>query len=172
LTGPQGFDVRYAWFEPSQPGATCGANPVPGGPIASAYIALFENDVSSAVCAHSALSDGGIGRNVFIGIATPEYASRNQPLTQALAAGAYVVGDEHQNDEDLCMLPVGATAMLMVVSGSYSIATAVSGTVTITSIDDHSVAGGFDVVLGDPYGNTDGGAPESLSGTFDAGACP
>jgi hypothetical protein len=56
-----------------------------------------------------------------------EYAARNKPVTQPLAAGTYVVGNEHQNDEDLCMLPDGATAMLMVVSGMSSIATAMSG---------------------------------------------
>jgi hypothetical protein len=44
--------------------------------------------------------------------------------------------------------------------------------VTISSIDAHSVAGSFDVTLGDAYGNTDGGAPEPMSGTFNASACP
>ena len=35
-----------------------------------------------------------------------------------------------------------------------------------------SIAGSFSAILGGPYGMTDGGAPDTLSGTFQASTCP
>jgi hypothetical protein len=43
------------------------------------------------------------------------------------------------------MLPAGATAFLQIVSSHNALATAISGTVTVSRIDSHSVAGVGDV---------------------------
>jgi hypothetical protein len=157
------------------PESPCGSSAVPGGGFAAVQLLLFESNADGA---SACSSDGGgpgknIGRILDLEIATSQYAAMTTPLTDSLTAGTYTVGNEHQDDPDLCMLPTGTTAFLQLIdyqSGSpTSIST--SGTVSITSISDAEIQGTFNATMGGPYGQTDGGTPQ-LSGSFYATACP
>jgi hypothetical protein len=118
--------------------------------------------------------DASAGYWLDIEVGTSQVASDAPVLTQALTPGTYVVGNEKVNDPDLCMLPQGANAFvqLLTPTGYDAQETALSGTVTIDSIGPSGVTGSFSVLLGGPYGTTDAATPPSLSGTFNAPACP
>jgi hypothetical protein len=173
LSGPQGFPVGWASTGPT---SDCGPSTASGGGLAAASIVFFEQDVSSLVCADGGPVNGVSGRVVLIEIATSQYAKQTTPLTESLGPATYVIGDEGEDDEDLCMLPSGTTAFLEISElgdgGAVAEWIGISGTVTVDSITPTSIAGSFDVLLGGPYGQTDGSAPPSLSGTFDAAGCP
>jgi hypothetical protein len=153
----------------------CGPSAVPGGGFAAAQIVFFEKSGdASLVCSNDGGSPAGnTGRILDLELATPQYATMMDAATQGLTPGTYVVGNEHQNDPDLCMLPTGTTAFLQLldVAGSSPTSISVSGTVTITSVSATAIAGSFSVTMGGPYGQTDGGTPQ-LSGSFNATACP
>jgi hypothetical protein len=153
----------------------CGPSSVPGGGFAAAQILFFEKSGdSSLVCANDGGNGGAsTGRVLDLEIATPQYAAMMDAATQGLAPGTYVVGNEHQNDPDLCMLPAGTTAFLVLfdAGGNSAVGISVSGTVTITSVSASAIAGSFSVTMGGPYGQIDAGTP-TLSGSFDATACP
>jgi hypothetical protein len=157
------------------PTSSCGSSNVSGGGFAAAQIVLLQDGNEAAlVCSPDGGPPGGNPGSVLdLEIATSQYAAMTTPLTQALTPGSYVVGDEHQNDPDLCMLPTGATAFLQLVGlgASSPQSVSVSGTVTITSVDASAIAGSFNVTMGGPYGQIDGGTPQ-LSGSFNATACP
>jgi hypothetical protein len=179
LTGPQGFSVRWAWMDPSEPAEQCGADAVPDGGFAATSILLFENDESSLACGDGGLNSGGTGRFIDIEVATAQYAMQApvqapQP-TQALSPGTYAILNEGEDDEDLCSVQQSSpTAILQVLEfGLYDAQEiAISGTVTVDSVGPHAIAGSFDVLLGGPYGLTDGGAGQPLSGSFNAVTCP
>jgi hypothetical protein len=175
LTGSQAFTVAWALMDPSEPADECMSDAVPGGGVAATAILLAQEDLSSSVCGDGGNPDAGVGYIVNIEIATQEYAMGTTQLTQSLTAGTYVIGNEGEDDEDLCMLPGGSTAILQLFDptnpgGASSIA--ISGTVTIDSVGPGSIAGSFDAVMGGPYGYTDASPPPSLSGTFKAPVCP
>jgi hypothetical protein len=172
LQGSQSFFVEQAVMSPESP---CGSSTVPGGGFAAVQILLFESNADAArVCS----KDGGgpgknVGRILDLEIATPQYAAKTAPLTDSLTPGNYAVGNEHQDDPDLCMLPTGTTAFLQLIGYESASPTSIStsGTVSITSVTDAEVQGTFDVTMGGPYGQTDGGTPQ-LSGSFYATPCP
>ena len=72
------------------------------------------------------------------------------------------------------MLPSGATAILQMLQFGLENAQqiAISGTVTIDAVSPTSISGSYSVLLGGPYGGTDGGAPQPLTGSFDTATCP
>jgi hypothetical protein len=182
LAGPLAFPVRWAWMDPSEPASECGANQVASGGYAATAITLFENDESLLACADGGSNNGASGRFIVIQVATSQYVmletsnSANPPLpTQALTPGAYTIINEGENDENLCSFPVSAPIAILQVQqfGFYDAQQiAVSGTVTIDNVGPRSIAGSFNVLLGGPYGQTDGGAGQPLSGSFDAAVCP
>jgi hypothetical protein len=89
-------------------------------------------------------------------------------LTTSLSPGTYAVGNEHEDDEDLCMLAAGSSAYLLFAPlHGESLSIAVSGTITVDSVGTDAVTGSFNVVMGGPYGETDAGT-SPLTGTFDA----
>src|SRR5208283_2009678 len=95
LTGSQAFPVAWTVMNPREPADECMADAVDGG-VAATSIVLAQQDLSSAIC-----GDGGVvtGALVDIEIATQQYATGATSLTQALAPGVYVIGDEGQPDE-------------------------------------------------------------------------
>jgi hypothetical protein len=158
------------------PESPCGPSTAPGGFAAAVIVLLEKSSDVALLCSPS--SDGGgpgtnTGRILDLEIATAQYAAMATPITDALAPGSYVVGDEHQDDPDLCMLPTGTTAFLQLVDagGGYPTSVSASGTVSITSVSGSAIAGTFNVTMGGPFGQTDGGTPQ-LTGSFDATSCP
>ena len=81
---------------------------------------------------------GNTARILDLEIATAQYAAMTTPVTDALAPGSYVVGNEHRNDPDLCMLPTGTTAFVQLLDpgGGSPASVSVSGTLSITSAPD------------------------------------
>ena len=145
------------------------------GVVPAVQIAIVQAGAASeSICSGSASSpDGGPDSAVYIGIATTQWATYSRAtLTESLTPGTFTVGNEHLDDEDLCMLAPGSSAYLLFgTAHGESLAIAVSGTVTLDTIAAGAVAGRFDVILGGPFGETDAGTSR-LSGTFDAVACP
>ena len=175
LTGASAFDVAWAWMETASATSACGGTATgPAGGLVAVAVELFENDESSLACTDGGSFSGATGRDVDLEIATTEYIQGATTYTQTLAPGTYVLGDEGVDDPDLCMLPSGTNAFLAIVDFggvTDAVETGVSGTVTIDTISATEIAGSFDVFLGGPDGQTDGG-PQSLEGTFDAVTCP
>ena len=157
------------------PNDDCGGSDLTAdGVLAATAIILAANDLSKQACGDAG-SAGATGQLVEIGIATTEYAG-NQTMThtQALAPGMYTVGNQMVPDEDFCMIPTGDTAWFQVLTFDdagvpFASWNGVSGTVTVASIDNTSVAGSFNVQLGDANGEQ--ALAGSLSGTFSAATC-
>jgi hypothetical protein len=128
----------------------------------------------SLLCSDAGEPDAGAGAWIDLEITTTQAAMGDTELTQSLTPGTYVIGDEGEDDPDLCMLPSGSNAFLQLLTpGGYDAqGLAISGTVTIESISEQGVAGTFSVLMGGPYGYTDASPPPSLSGAFNATACP
>ncbi len=173
VSGAASFPVRWMWMNPAVPARQCAIVTTADGGIAATAIYLLQVDLSAEACADASFVPSAAGqRFIAIQMAAPAYATRRS-VSEALSAGAYTIGNESVPDEDLCMLPTGATAILQVLelpdaagAGALPIWNAVVGTVTVTGLSATSIAGAFDVVLGDPNGGSaDGGA---LSGSFDA----
>jgi len=174
LSGNDGFPVKWAWMHAYAAAANCESSDAsaPAGGIDAIAIQLFENDESSPACSDAGLS-GAAGHFVDLEIATSSYLTGAAPFV-ALAPGTYTIGNEGENDPDLCMLSSsGGNAYLAVgelgVPDAQNLAA--SGTVTIDSIDAGGVVGSFQVVLGDAYGRTDAGL-STLAGSFHAETCP
>jgi hypothetical protein len=181
LSGPSAFPVRAAWMDPAEPASQCGADAVTSGGYAATSIVLFENDESSLACADGGLSRGGSGRFVDIQVGTLQYitlqtsSANPPPATQALTPGVYPILNERENQENLCSVPVTTPISVLEVQqfGLYDAQQiAISGTVTIESVGPRSIVGTFSVLLGGPYGQTDGGPGQPLSGSFGTTACP
>jgi hypothetical protein len=181
LSGPQSFPVGRvimgAITGGCEPDASAAVGIVP-----AVQIAFVEpGPASQQVCSTAAPPvDGGLGNVIAIGVATTQWAMyASAPLTESLTTGAYAVSNEHEDDEDLCMLGGAGSALrgpgtaylLLTPYGGESLSIATSGTVTIDSVGATFVTGSFDVLIGGPYGQTDAGA-SPLSGTFSAAACP
>jgi hypothetical protein len=117
--------------------------------------------------------DGGAYHALYMGIATGQWASyAGATLTASLAPGTFIVGNQHLDDEDLCMLPAGSSAYLVFgQADGQELAIAVSGTFTLDTVAADSVSGSFDVIMGSQFGLTDAGTSR-LSGTFNALVCP
>lgn len=173
LDGPSAFPVAWAWMTP-QGSSACGATGTLASGVAAVAIELFEDDEQAVACTDGGdLVTGGKGHDIDLEIATTQYV-QGEALTQALGPGTYVVGDEGENDPDICMIPSGTNAYLALLDFGVdddAVAIAVSGTVTIDSISSQGITGSFDVFLGGPYGTTDAGV-QSLTGAFNTVTCP
>lgn len=174
LVGPQAFAVGSALMGPPLTGGCGGTTADRSSTVSQASIILTSQGLPSLLCADAGLPDGGTGFWIDIEIATTQAAMGDQELTQSLAPGTYVIGNEGENDPDLCMLPNGSTAFLQLLTptGYDAQAIAISGTVIIDSVGIGSITGSFSVLMGGPYGFTDASPPPSLSGAFNALACP
>ncbi len=177
LTGSQAFPVGHALMQNGNGHeSSCDGKPIPAGLTPTVGIAFLQQGLPDAVvCSTTGAPDAGSGSLVEIQVATEEWA-KSETLTQSLTPGTYDITDEYEDDEDLCMLGKGAGTAILILGtqtscGATSIA--MSGTITIDSIDSGGVKGSFDVKMGDAYGHPpDGGAPLSLAGTFNATPCP
>jgi hypothetical protein len=97
-----------------------------------------------------------------------------------IGPGTYPVDFEGESDDDLCM--AGAGMALLDVrdiapvdgGGATTVASAVTGTVTLTTIVPGHIAGSFAVQMAAylPSGLFDTAHPTAFSGTFDATSCP
>jgi hypothetical protein len=172
LSGPQAFPVGSARMGSSLIGG-CGSQN-DAGLLATLSILISSQGLPSLLCAtDGGIPDGGPGDWIDIEIGTSQ-AAQGAPITMALGPGVYVIGNEAQNDPDLCMLPNGSNAFLQLLtpSGYDAQAIAISGTVTIDTLTPSTVTGTFSVLMGGPYGATDASPPPSLSGAFNATKCP
>ena len=155
----------------------CGGNGDAGpGVVPAVQIGMFEvgHNPSFPCDEAGASTDAGVGRQITIGVATTQWATfAGGPLTSSLTAGTYMISNERQDDEDLCMLTDGGSAYLTYGQvGGQSLAIAVSGTVTLDSIAAKTLTGSLDVTMGGPYGQADGGTSH-LAGSFNASVpCP
>jgi hypothetical protein len=96
-----------------------------------------------------------------------------------ITPGTYPVSFEGEDDDDLCM--AGAAMPLLDVrdfgsvdgGGAMPVASALSGTVTLTTVGSGHIAGSFDVMMVAylPSGLFDTAHPTPFSGTFDARSC-
>jgi hypothetical protein len=168
-------------MDPTEPASQCGADAVTGGGYAATSIDLFENDEFSLACVDGGLKRAGSGRFIDIQVGTLQYvtlqtsSANPPPPTQVLTPGVYPILNERENQENLCSVPVTTpVAVLEVLQfGLYDAQQiAISGTVTVESVTPRSISGTFSVLLGGPYGQTEGGAGQPLSGSFGAAACP
>ena len=174
LVGPQAFAVGSASMGAPLTGGCGGGGPANPGVISQVSIILTSKGLAPLLCTDAGEPDAGTGDWIDIEIATAQAAMDTQDLTQSLAPGTYVIGNEGENDPDLCSLPSGSNAFLQLLTptGYDAQATAISGTVVIDRIDAGAVTGTFSVLMGGPYGYTDASPPPSLSGAFNATACP
>jgi hypothetical protein len=123
-------------------------------------------------------------------VAGPSYADTGGTVlpdgsaAAPIPPGSYDIGYEAEDDDVLCALPTGTSAILDVfdftadggvaVEGvTYTQATAISGTVNVTSISPGHIVGSFDVQLAAFVYSKNGfdidtQNPTSFSGTFDA----
>ena len=173
LAGPQSFPVASAMMA-TAPTAGCGGTAASASVIPQVGILLTAQGLPSLLCTDAGPPDAGVGGWLEIVIATSQAIAGASPLTDSVAPGTYVIGDEGVDDPDPCMLPNGSNAYIQLLTpGGYDAqATAISGTVVIDSVSATSVTGTFSVLMGGPYGFTDASPPPSLSGAFDALACP
>jgi hypothetical protein len=173
LTGPQSFDVGSAQMETSSQGG-CGSGNGGAGVIAQLAILLTSKNLPSLLCMDAGEPDASAGEWLDIELATNQAIAGAAQLTDSLTPGTYVIGNEGEDDPDICMLPSGSNAFIQLLTptGYDAQATAISGTVIIDSISAGAVTGTFSVLMGGPYGTTDADPPPSLSGAFNATACP
>jgi len=154
------------------PGA-CGGGGGSSSVISQITILLASPGLPS-LCADGGVPDGGPGEWLDLELATTQAATGAAELTESLTPGTYVIGNEKENDPDVCMLPSATNAFLQILTpgGLDAQATAISGTVTLDSVSSGSVTGTFSVLMGGPFGATDASPPPALTGAFNALACP
>lgn len=123
---------------------------------------------------------------VNIQVAGPTYATQGPGLPDGatpapLSAGQYAIANEGADDDQIGSVRGTGGAALVDVrdwgdggGAAQSVATAVSGTVTLTSVGSGYVAGTFNVVVAPPLasGQLDSANATPLSGTFSAKTCP
>ncbi|HEY3815961.1 MAG TPA: hypothetical protein VGL81_02265 [Polyangiaceae bacterium] len=173
LNGPQAFPVGSAQLGPSLTGG-CGGSIVPdSGVIPTVSILLTSEGLPPLLCSDGTIPDGGTGYWLDLEIATIQAAMGDEVLTQSIMPGTYVIGDEAEDDPDLCMLAPGSNAFLQIATPTSGDAlyTAIQGSVTIDSVSEHAITGTFTVLLGGPYGTSDASPPPTLSGAFNATSC-
>jgi hypothetical protein len=171
VTGTGGFPGGSARFATDLTGG-CNSTDDAGIP-AHLVILISSQGLPSVLCPDAGAPTTGPGDWLDIEIATNQIVQR-QPITQGIAPGTYVIGNENQNDPDVCMLPDGtnAFAQLLVPGGTNAQELSMSGTVTLDTVSPTSVTGSFSLVMGDPYGRTDASPPPAISGAFNATTCP
>jgi hypothetical protein len=175
LSGPQAFPVGSATMGVSLSGGCGGSAAADSGVIPTVSILLTSQGLPELLCSDAGFPDGGTGYWLDIELATTQAAvGDSEVLTQSIVPGSYVVGDEGENDPDPCMLPAGSNAFIQLLTptGVDAQGMAITGTVTIDSVSAGAVTGTFSVLMGDPYGRTDAMPPPTLSGAFNALACP
>jgi hypothetical protein len=188
LTGSYAFPVAYTLLGTDEAKADCGY----GGMLADGYsdfgVYLADTNISGLICAGD---DAGPRVNsapghpfVVIQMKSISYArGGNLPdggVETAIVPGTYGVGFEGLSDDDLCMANPGAPLLDVLDfgpedgGGAIPVASAATGTVTLTTIALGHIAGSFDVQMVAllPSGQYDTEHPTPFSGTFDATTCP
>jgi hypothetical protein len=186
--GRYGFDVKYEVVDTTQAHSQCSWEEVlPDGSYAAVAVILADEQLLG-YCGQE--SDGGrsFAGHPFLNIqvAGPTYATQGPDLPDgetpaALSPGQYNIANEGVDDDQICNVRGTGGAALVDVGDwgdgggpAVSVATAVSGTVTLTSVGFGYVAGTFDVLVVPPLpsGQLDLTNSTPLSGTFSAHTCP
>ena len=179
LTGSHAFSVNYAVIDTQlAKDQCCFETALDGGGYASFAIWLSDVDIYDG--------EGGMlpvtpspSHVIGIQVAGPSYTGAAAPASgnppSPITPGVYAIGFEGADDDELCSLPPGGSAVLDRYdfsgdAGMYKQATAFSGTVTLTSLAPGRIEGRFDVELAainsSAFIDTQHLIP--LSGTFDA----
>jgi hypothetical protein len=173
LAGSYAFPVTYAFIDANTPARQCGdTTTIPGGGYASFVLLLSDVDPYDDAGNPAGYLPPG-SHLVRIELAGPGAMTPLDAGPAPVTPGTYTIGFEGENDDDLCMLPPNTSAILDVfdftADGSYTQATAASGTVTITSVVTGRIQGSFAVQLShSPFQVTQPTIP--FSGSFDARA--
>jgi hypothetical protein len=188
VAGRYGFDVQYAVVDTTQAHSQCGWQEVlPDGSYAAVAVILADQQLVG----YCGPVDGGmppLAGHPFVNIqvAGPTYATQGRGLPDGaapapLSAGQYAIANEGVDDDQICSVRgTGGSALVDVRDwgdgggAAESVATAVSGTVNLTSVGSGYVAGTFDVVVAPPLasGQLDLANSTPLSGSFSARTCP
>ena len=181
LTGMYTFPVHFALVLPS--GSPCGyETKLPDGQYNSFSLILAGASIP-AVCADAANANGPVGQPfVLVQVASSSYATNMPPPdggAVSLTAGTYAIGFEDETDDDSLHARrherAGARRRprLRRRGGATNVATASSGSVTLTTVGNGHIAGSFNVMMAPVTGGTiDTQSPVAFSGTFDATECP
>lgn len=175
LTGTVAFPVNFAFIDTSIPKEDCNdTTSLPGGGYAS--FALFLSDVDPFGDTGAPLNTLPPGAHLLrIELAGPSYTgafgSADGGAAAPVTPGTYTVGFDGEDDDDLCMLPPGTSAILDVFDfsgdGSFTQTTAASGTITLTTVMTGDIQGSFQVALSQsPFHVTQPTVP--FAGTFNA----
>jgi hypothetical protein len=180
LRGSHAFPVNYAVIDTQlAKDQCCFATVLDGGGYASFAIWLSDADLYDDAGGMLAVTPSP-SHVIGLQVAGPSYTSAMAPAAgtppTAITPGVYAIGFEDADDDELCSLPPGGSAVLDRYdfsgdAGMYKQATAVSGTVTLTSLGPGHITGSFDVELASiAYGSAfiDTQHPFPFSGTFDA----
>jgi len=178
LSGTYAFPVNYAVIDTQLPRDQCGFDTaLDGGAYASFALWLSDVDIYNDAGGMLAITPSP-SHILSIQVAGPSYTSTSNASDVAsptpIAPGVYAIGFEDADDDELCGLPPGGSATLDRYdfagdAGAYTQATALSGSVTVTSLGSGRIAGKFNVELGAiVYGAIfiDTQHPIPFSGTF------
>jgi hypothetical protein len=149
------FPVNFSLIDTSIPKEDCGdTTSLPAGGYAS--FALFLSDLTLIVDGQGDPANLPAGGHMLrIEVAGPSYTIAGAPAeggtAEPVTPGTYTIGFEGEDDDDLCMLPPGTSAILDVFDfsgdGSFTQTTAVSGTITLTTVTTGHIQGSFQVEL-------------------------
>jgi hypothetical protein len=180
LEGSYAFPVSYSVIDTRLAKDQCGYETVLAGGAYAAF-SLWLSDVNIFTDAGGMFAVTPSPSHILsIQVAGPSYVGSAIPPSgtepQPIEPGAYPIGFEDADDDELCSLPSGGAATLDRYdfagdAGAYTQATALSGAVTITRASQGRIVGRFDVQLAPiVYGAVfiDTQNAVSFSGTFDA----
>lgn len=185
LDGSMAFGVHYALLVPQNLQIACNYAPSPSTGYGDLLVIMTDVDLSSGCDAgtFSGLPDPGAGHPFLrIEIKSPSYRSDGGALTidggpvAPITPGVYPIGFDKWT-ADVCML-AGTNGLALVDvmrftdNSCCSVVTgeALSGAVTLTTVDQGRVAGSFQVSLAPQDGGVAGATP--FSGYFDTTTCP
>lgn len=185
LDGSMAFGVHYALLVPQNLQIACNYAPGPSTGYGDFVIIMTDVDLSSGCDGGTltGLPDPGAGHPfVRIEVKSPSYRADGGALTidggpvAAIASGTYPIGFDSWTT-DVCML-AGTNGLALVDVMRFTdnsccsavTGDALSGTVTLTTVDEGHVAGSFQVTLASPDGGAAGAV--AFSGHFDTKTCP
>jgi hypothetical protein len=192
LTGPQAFSVQSALVSTAEALGGCGYNSIlPDGSYAVIGVVLTDMDIKSTFCTDASVAQVDALRSALIGhpflviqMKTVGYP-RSGNLVDAgplapIVPGTYGIDFENLPDDDLCMA-MGGLALIDIRDwgpvdggGASTVASATTGTLTLTTVAPGHIAGHFDVKMAAYSAATDTFDTvntTALSASFDATSC-